>query len=678
MAGAWSSPALAPAPVVATGLAGLPPSSWGGWAPMAFAIARASPSRRGVGRAPRLRVAAEIMDPPSLGAQAGGSSSSRSASTRWEDEADSEPRFFQQFVAFLGSFVGSLLAARRPKSGKGQSNIVQQLGEMPLDMVTQSPLFSLGPVPRCTDASDLRRSGRHFTIITTAALPWLTGTAVNPLLRALTLAKGGRPVVLLLPWLEKEDQMSLFPNKQFFEDPSEQEEAINKWCRERAKIDPSRVQLQLRWYRAKYVKSVGSIFPRGDCSKELGEGDPKDVLILEEPEHLCWYHYGQRWPVLFNHVIGIVHTNYQEYLTQHKGGSFAGELVPESIKEASVYAASTLVCSAYCDVNIKLSDTIMPLPNEVTCNVHGVRDEFLRIGDRCGRRWMKRPSAVNAYYLGKCIFEKGWGELLDLLDAAGEGLDGVVIDGYGSGANEGEVRARAARLNSLKLARLHMHPGVDHADERLRKYSVLVNASTTDVLCTVTVEALAMGRRCVLARHPSNRFFQEHFADRCYFFDAGDVRGFVLAVREALAAGPPQPLPPEQRHALTWEAACERLFDSAEVRVLSGRAQRPSQVGASQMAYALHNRTAENTIIADLVKEATLGEKTPWDEYMNEWRRTQLAKMRETAEVFNPMQLKKHEEYLRERIMEFTTGALKLLPTGADDRRESARDGRSV
>lgn len=320
-----------------------------------------------------------------------------------EAEAEAaEPWTFQQLImqliSLISGFIGSILSLNaysqfreatkqreamvrqsQRKQMRGATSksarIVQQLGGSLLDAEAESPLFSLGPVPTCTPVSNLRSPDRHFTIITTAALPWRTGTAVNPLLRALYLAKSGKPVILYIPFLAKGDQPNVFAKGVSFDSPEEQEKVVREWCRERAKMDLNTLDLQFRWYDASYSESLGSIFPSGDCTKNLRPLDPKDVLILEEPEHLCWFHSGQRWPNLFRHVIGIVHTNYSDYLNIDKR-------LPMEFKEGSVFVASTVVCSAYCDVNVKLSDTIMPLPNEVTCNVHGVRSEFLAIGDR--------------------------------------------------------------------------------------------------------------------------------------------------------------------------------------------------------------------------------------------------------------------------------------------------------
>ena len=85
----------------------------------------------------------------------------------------------------------------------------------------------------------------HISIVTTAALPWMTGTSVNPLLRAAYLAKAGKRVTLMVPWVHPLDQKLIFPAGLAFDTPLQQEEHIRKWLLERAGV---RVSFELRFY----------------------------------------------------------------------------------------------------------------------------------------------------------------------------------------------------------------------------------------------------------------------------------------------------------------------------------------------------------------------------------------------------------------------------------------------
>ena len=65
----------------------------------------------------------------------------------------------------------------------------------------------------------------------------------------------------------------------------------------------------------------------------------------------------------------------------------------------------------------------------------------------------------------------------------------------------------------------------DHADSSIfGAYDVFVNPSISEVLVYGHRQALAMGKRVVIAEHPSNEFFYQF--DTCYKVPPGDSKRF--------------------------------------------------------------------------------------------------------------------------------------------------------
>lgn len=534
-----------------------------------------------------------------------------------------------------------------------------------------------------TPQSDLTLPRRHFYVVTTASLPWATGTAVNPLLRAAYLHRrtqqinnnnskddsnknssksmhelksvsNERWVTLVIPWLElPEDQQELY--HRVFRDPAEQEEYIRKWLREEADMGDAACPdtgLQLLFYPARYHSGLRSIFAMGDIMS-LMDNEKMDVCILEEPEHCNWFRApGDGWTKRFHYVVGIVHTNYKEYASAHYSGLWTAP---------AIAMMSSAMVRAYCHKLIKLSPVLQTYApeKESVSNVHGVRSDFLKEGLRRTQEtnWPPQAEKADMYFIGKLLWAKGLDLMLELQDyyksCTGEYFD---IDIYGSGPDEKDIQrafhgrkelfqffksdvaependgssihftslsensdATLAAFNATvagflegngyesivnafqrnmklqfprwgtnlhaeakqRLATLRKHfdsvdlpksfaelrrtpiparfPGrVDHA--LLKDYKIFVNPSVSEVLCTTTAEALAMGKFVIIPAHPSNTFFMSF--PNCLAYR--NKFEFVANVRWAMRHDP-EPLTPELAREFTWEAATDRLIAASSI-----------------------------------------------------------------------------------------------------------------
>lgn len=110
----------------------------------------------------------------------------------------------------------------------------------------------------------INNTSLDIVIVTTAAPPWLTGTAVNPALRAAYLALKGHRVTLLVPFLAPDEQHFIFAPGVSFASAEQQKRHVQRFLDERT---GRRVKgVDVVFYPGRYDKLFCSIIPVGDLT----------------------------------------------------------------------------------------------------------------------------------------------------------------------------------------------------------------------------------------------------------------------------------------------------------------------------------------------------------------------------------------------------------------------------
>jgi digalactosyldiacylglycerol synthase len=129
------------------------------------------------------------------------------------------------------------------------------------------------------------------------------------------------------------------------------------------------------------------------------------------------------------------------------------------------------MCRAHCHRIIKLSATLDKVApeKELVENVHGVRETFLNVGIELRDRLSQsisdpifgRDADPTIYFIGKLLWSKGLGSLMELLKYAEESANLTCkVDMYGGGPDK---EAADKKAQSLGL-NMPFHGPLDHAE----------------------------------------------------------------------------------------------------------------------------------------------------------------------------------------------------------------------
>jgi len=394
----------------------------------------------------------------------------------------------------------------------------------------------------------------HFSIITTAALPWLTGPAINAVERAAGLARRGHRVDLYIPWITREcDRRAFYGPDHVFDTVDDQV----AWITKTALPGSCAALVAIKSYPAKAREGAAGRYLEPNYVLKPLDLTPSDVVILEEVDRLAVFPLKS---IAAHQIsIGLRSTNYHHYI----GTEDIRDVFRAAGARTFLYLSETLPRRLVTRV-FTLSEGHRFGATERFLPLVGVRDVFFsggEVGEKSG-----------AYFAGALSPAKNVDDLLSVAAHPDVGR----IDVYG----EGGARDRLEREARRRGVSLVFHGARARLWADAARHKVFVNPSVSELYSTTTAEALAMGNAVVVPDHicyaPFKRFANCH----CYA-DIGDLPGLVARV---LA----EPLrPPGPVEDLSWDsvtsvllgqvsaiAARERLRPMALARLLRRRVQR--------------------------------------------------------------------------------------------------------